>query len=106
METNLLIEMHRPMAERDAITEAVLASGSAKLPIQPDILAFGMGVKAGWLHIDTNWRSRRPPLHTCPIVRQGVVLPVGHRAGLQSRICGSKNSEQGRETHEWFNLID
>lgn len=47
METNLLIEMHRPMAERDAITEAVLASGSAKLPIQPDILAFGMGVKAG-----------------------------------------------------------
>lgn len=91
METNLLIKMHRPVAECDAVTEAVFASGSAKLPIQPDILAFGVGVKAGRLHIDTNRMSRRPPLHSCPIVRQGVVLPVGHRAGLQSRICGCKS---------------
>jgi len=34
------------MAECDAITEAVLASGTTKLSVQPDILAFGMRVKA------------------------------------------------------------
>lgn len=47
LKTNLLIEVDRPVAESDAITEAVLSCGTAKLPIKPDILAFGMGVKAG-----------------------------------------------------------
>lgn len=39
--------MDRPVTESDAITEAVLACGAPKLPIKSDILAFGMGVKAG-----------------------------------------------------------
>ncbi len=91
MKANLLIEVDRPVAESDAVTEAVLARGTAKLPIQPDVLAFGMGVKAGRLHADADRRSGRSPLHTCPVVRQGVVLPAGHRAWLQRRICGYKN---------------
>lgn len=88
LKTNLLIEVDRPVDESDAITEAVLACGAAKLPIQPDVLALGVGVKAGGLHADADRSSGRSPLHTCPIVRQSVVLPVGHRAGLQSRIYG------------------
>lgn len=91
LKTNLLIEVDRPVAESDAVTEAVLACGAAKLPIQPDVLAFGMGVKAGRLHIDADRRSRRSPLHTCPVVRQGVIRPAGHRAWLQRHICGYKN---------------
>lgn len=91
LKTNLLVEVHRPVAESDAITEAVLAGGTAQLPIQPDVLSFGVGVKAGWLHTDTDRRGGRSSLHTCPIVRQDVVLPAGHRAWLQSRICGYKN---------------
>lgn len=47
LKTNLLVEVHRPVAESDAITEAVLAGGTAQLPIQPDVLSFGVGVKAG-----------------------------------------------------------
>lgn len=88
LKTNLLIEVDRPVAESDAITEAVLARGTAKLPVQPDVLAFGVGVKAGRLHIDADRSGRRSSLHTCPVVGQGVVLPAGHRTGLQSRICG------------------
>lgn len=46
LKTNLLIEVDRTMAEGDTITKAVFASGPAELPIQPDILAFGVRVKA------------------------------------------------------------
>lgn len=44
--TNLLIEVDGPVAESDAVAEAVLARGAAKLPVQPDVLAFGVGVKS------------------------------------------------------------
>lgn len=60
--------MDRPVTEGDAITEAVLACGTAKLPIKPDILAFGVGVKTGGVHIDIDRRYRRSSLHACPIV--------------------------------------
>lgn len=97
LETNLLVEVDRPVAESDAITEAVLACGTAKLPIKPDILAFGMGVKAGGVHIDADRRGRRPSLHTCPVVRQGIVLPADHRAWLQSHICGCKSQTESHQ---------
>lgn len=42
------------MAERDAIAEAVLASRSPKLPVQPDVLPPGMWVKAQRLQIDVH----------------------------------------------------
>lgn len=83
--------MNRPVAERDAVAEAVLASCAAKLPVQPDVLPFGVRVEAGRLHADADRRSRRSSLNTCTAVWQGVVLPARHRAGLQRRICGSKN---------------
>ena len=83
--------MNRAVAERDAVTEAVLASGTPKLSVQPDVLAFGVWVKAGRLQTDVDWGSRCPPLHTCPIVWQGVVLPGSHRAGLMSCICGRRS---------------
>lgn len=57
------------MAERDAVAEAVLARGAAKLPVEPDVLAFGVGVKVGRLHVDADRRGGRSSLHTCPIVR-------------------------------------
>lgn len=47
LKTNLLIEVDRPVAESDTITEAVLARGAAKLPVEPNVFAFGVGVKAG-----------------------------------------------------------
>lgn len=93
MKTNLFIEVDGPVAERDPIAEAVLARGAAKLSVQPDVLAFGMRVKAGRLHTDADRRSGRSSLHTCPIVWQRVVLPVSHLAGLQSRICGWRSTK-------------
>lgn len=35
------------MAESDAVAETVLTGGTPKLPIQPDVLAFSVWVKAG-----------------------------------------------------------
>lgn len=65
--TDLLVEVDRPVAEGDAITEAVLARGAAKLPVQPDVLALDMRVEAGRLQADAERRSRRSPLHPCPV---------------------------------------
>lgn len=74
--------MHRPVAECDAVAKTVFAGGATELPIQTDVFAFGVGVEARRLHTDADWRSRSSPLHTGTIARQGVVLAVGHRAGL------------------------
>lgn len=74
------------MAESDAIAEAVLASGAAKLPIEPDVLAFGTRVKAKGLQVGTDRKSRRSSLYTGHTVGKGVVLPCGHQTGLKSRI--------------------
>lgn len=52
--TNLFIEMDGPVAEGDAITEAVLACRTPKLTIEPYILAFGVGVEARWVHVDAD----------------------------------------------------
>lgn len=49
LNTNLLIEPYRPLAEGDAVTEAVFACGATQLPIQPDVLALGVRVEAGRL---------------------------------------------------------
>lgn len=67
-DTDLLVEVDGPVAEGDAVAEAVLARGAPQLPVQPNVLAFGVGVEARRLHADADRRSRRPPLHTCPIV--------------------------------------
>lgn len=83
----LLIEVDRSVAKCDAITETVFTCSSTKLAIQSDILSFGMGVKPWRLQVDAEWGSGRPSLYTRSIVGQCVVLPVGHRAGLQSGIC-------------------
>lgn len=84
------------MAESDAIAEAVLAGGAAKLPIQPDVLSFGMRVKAKGLQVYTNRKSGRSSLHASRIVRQGVVLPCGHQTGLKSRICQREKETSGQ----------
>lgn len=78
------------MAKSDAVTEAVLACGAAKLPIQPDVLAFGVGVEAGEIHVDVDRRGRGPSLHSGPVVGQGVVLPADHCSWLQGCICKCK----------------
>lgn len=63
-EANLFIEVDGAVAERDAIAEAVLASRSSKLPIQPDVLPPGMRVKAQRLQVDVGRRGGRSSLHT------------------------------------------
>lgn len=92
--TNLFIEMHRPVAEGDAVTEAVLARRTPKLSVYPDVLAFGVGVEAKWLHIDADRKGRGSPLDTCPVVRQAIILPVDHRAWLQSCIYEQKSNRK------------
>lgn len=79
------------MAERDAITEAVLARGPAKLAIQPDVLPLGLGMEAGRVHTSVeHCHSRRgPPVHGATIVGQGVVLPADCCwPWLQRLVCG------------------
>lgn len=92
--TNLFIEMHRPVTEGDAIAEAVLARRTPKLSVYPDVLAFGVGVEAKWLHIDADRNGRGSPLDTCPVVRQAIILPVDHRAWLQSCIYEQKSNRK------------
>lgn len=92
--TNLLVEVDGSVAKCDAVTEAVLACGTAKLPIQPDVLAFGVGVEAGGVHIDIDRRGRGPSLHAGPIVGQVVVLPADHWSWLQGCICRCKKQQQ------------
>lgn len=88
--TDLLVEVDGPVAERDAVAEAVLARGPAKLPIQPDVLPLGVRMEAGRVHASIEHRHRRrgPPVHGATIVGQGVVLPADHcRPWLQGRVC-------------------
>lgn len=92
--TNLFIEMDGPVAEGDAVTEAVLARRTPKLPVEPDVLAFGVGVEARWVHIDADRKGRGSSLDTCPIIRQAIILPVDHRAWLQSCIYEQKSNRK------------
>lgn len=46
--------MDGPVAEGDAVAEAVLARRTPELPIEPDVLAFGVGVEARWVHVDAD----------------------------------------------------
>lgn len=92
--TNLFIKMDRPVAEGDAVTEAVLARRTPKLPVEPDVLAFGVGVEVRWLHIDADRKGRGSPLDTCPVVRQAIILSVDHRAWLQSCIYEQKSNRK------------
>lgn len=88
--TNLLVEVDGPVAKRDAVTEAVLACGAAKLPIQPDVLALGVGVEAGGVHVDVDRRGRGPSLRAGPVVGQGVALSADRWSWLQGCICRCK----------------
>lgn len=83
--------MHGPVAEGDAVTEAVLAGRTPKLPVQPDVLAFGVGVEARWVHIDADRKGRGSSLDSRPIIRQAIILPVDHRAWLQSCLYKEKS---------------
>lgn len=86
--------MDRPVAEGDAVTEAVLAHRTPKLPVEPDVLAFGVGVEARWVHIDADRKGRGSSLDTHPIIRQAIILPVDHRAWLQSCIYEHKSNRK------------
>lgn len=86
--------MDRPVAEGDAVTEAVFARRTPKLPVEPNVLALGVGVEARWVHVDADRKGRGPPLHTCPIIRQAIILPVDHRAWLQSCIYEQKSNRK------------
>lgn len=86
--------MHRPVAECDAVTEAVLARGTPKLPVEPDVLAFDVGVEARWVHIDADRKGRGSSLDSRPIIWQAIILPVDHRAWLQSCICQQKSKKE------------
>lgn len=95
--------MHRPVAEGDAVAEAVLARRTPKLPVHPDVLAFGVGVEAKWLHIDADRKGRGSPLDTCPVVRQAIILPVDHRAWLQS--CIYDKDQTNRKSSFFLHLL-
>lgn len=46
--------MDGPVAEGDAVAEAVLARRTPELPIESYVLAFGVGVEARWVHVDAD----------------------------------------------------
>lgn len=92
--TNLFIEMERPVAEGDAVTEAVLARRTPKLPVKPNVLAFGVGVEAWRVHIDADRKGRGPSVDPRAIIRQAIILPVDHRAWLQSCIYEHKSARK------------
>lgn len=86
--------MDRPVAKGDAVTEAVLACRTPKLPVEPNVLAFGVGVEARWVHIDVDRKGRGPSLDNRPIIRQAIVVPVDHWAWLQSCLYKQKSNRK------------
>lgn len=57
-QAHLLVEAHGPLAEGDAVAEAVLARGAPQLRVQPDVLALGLRVEARGLRGQRGWRRR------------------------------------------------
>lgn len=100
--------MDGPVAEGDAVTEAVFARGASELPVEPDVLAFGVGVEASWVRIDAGRKGRGSSLDSSPVIRQAIILPVDHRAWLQSCIyeqkshsnigCYTSSSDNGKKS--------